>query len=394
MNPDQDQDGGSLADRAAAWVPPWQRPEDSAAPVGPAAPVESAKPVDSVEPTAPDESTDRAAPDDPAEAAASNDPGETDDADEPAEPAAVQPASDEADEAGEAAGLAGIPVLADGDTPDEAAAQRAAAESAVAPDDVATEALVPDDVATAASAPDETVAPDDSASEDAAAPDEGAEAADSADWADKAANAGAIREGAAEPADFAPAHEQPMLPGLSGPELDGAIEAILLVVDEPVTEEQLGDVLDVSAADVADRLVALARQYADGGRGFELRRAAGGWRLYTRGDYSAYVERFVLDGQSVRLTQAALETLAVIAYQQPVTRSRISAIRGVNCDGVVRTLVTRGLVEECGIQPESGAHLYQTTALFLEKLGLDSVAELPPLAPFLPDDVNGLTDAR
>jgi segregation and condensation protein B len=106
------------------------------------------------------------------------------------------------------------------------------------------------------------------------------------------------------------------------------------------------------------------------------------------------VERFVLDGQSVRLTQAALETLAVVAYKQPVTRSRISAIRGVNCDGVMRTLVTRGLIEDCGAEPETGAHLYRTTSLFLEKLGLDSVDQLPPLAPFLPDDVDEIADAQ
>ena len=101
----------------------------------------------------------------------------------------------------------------------------------------------------------------------------------------------------------------------------------------------------------------------------------------------------MLDGQSVRLTQAALETLAVVAYKQPVTRSRISAIRGVNCDGVMRTLATRGLIEECGTEPESGAYLYRTTALFLEKLGLNSVDQLPPLAPFLPDDVEEVLDA-
>jgi len=102
----------------------------------------------------------------------------------------------------------------------------------------------------------------------------------------------------------------------------------------------------------------------------------------------------VLDGQSIRLTQAALETLAVVAYKQPVTRSRMSAIRGVNCDGVVRTLVTRGLIEECGTEPESGAYLYRTTTLFLEKLGLDTVEQLPPLAPFLPDDVDAIADAQ
>ncbi len=183
--------------------------------------------------------------------------------------------------------------------------------------------------------------------------------------------------------------------GLTRPaDLRGAIEAILMVVDEPVGDDVLAGVLDVTTGEVIDELIALAADYDAAGRGFQLRRVAGGWRLYTRAEFSAYVERFVLDGQSVRLTQAALETLAVVAYQQPVTRSRMAAIRGVSCDGVVRTLVSRGLIEECGTQPESGAYLYQTTQMFLEKLGLDSLEDLPPLAPFLPDDVNGLVDAE
>ncbi|MEO3748645.1 SMC-Scp complex subunit ScpB [Plantactinospora sp. B5E13] len=176
-------------------------------------------------------------------------------------------------------------------------------------------------------------------------------------------------------------------------ELRGALEAILLVVDEPVAEIVLAQVLEQPTERVAVMLDRLARDYTTAGHGFELRRAAGGWRLYTRPEYAAYVERFVLDGQSVRLTQAALETLAVVAYKQPVTRSRISAIRGVNCDGVIRTLVSRGLVEECGTEPDSGAFLYRTTTLFLEKLGLDRVDQLPPLAPFLPDDVEEIADA-
>jgi len=177
-------------------------------------------------------------------------------------------------------------------------------------------------------------------------------------------------------------------------DLRPALEAILLVVDEPVSETMLAQVMDVPVELVVRELDALAVEYSAQGRGFELRRAAGGWRLYTRPAYASYVERFVLDGQSLRLTQASLETLAVVAYKQPVTRSRISAIRGVNCDGVVRTLVTRGLIEECGTEPESGAHLYQTTILFLEKLGLDTVEELPPLAPFLPDNVDEIADAQ
>ena len=182
-------------------------------------------------------------------------------------------------------------------------------------------------------------------------------------------------------------------PELSDAELRGALEAILLVVDEPVSELVLAQVLEQPAERVGPMLDEIAAGYTAAGHGFELRRAAGGWRLYTRPEYATYVERFVLDGQSVRLTQAALETLAVVAYKQPVTRSRISAIRGVNCDGVIRTLVTRGLVEECGTETDSGAFLYRTTTLFLEKLGLNTVDELPPLAPFLPDDVEELADA-
>ncbi|GAA0452124.1 hypothetical protein Aca07nite_82980 [Actinoplanes capillaceus] len=176
-------------------------------------------------------------------------------------------------------------------------------------------------------------------------------------------------------------------------ELAAALESIMLVVDEPVGELQLAQVLEQPAERIARVLEDVSARYTAAGHGIDLRRAAGGWRLYTRPEYAQYVERFVLDGQSVRLTQAALETLAVVAYKQPVTRSRISAIRGVNCDGVMRTLVTRGLIEECGTEPETGAYLYRTTSLFLEKLGLNSVDQLPPLAPFLPDDVEEVLDA-
>ena len=184
------------------------------------------------------------------------------------------------------------------------------------------------------------------------------------------------------------------LPDLLGDaELAAALESIMLVVDEPVVEMQLAQILEQPTERIAGMLEDLSARYTAAGHGFDLRRVAGGWRLYTRPEYAAYVERFVLDGQSVRLTQAALETLAVVAYKQPVTRSRISAIRGVNCDGVMRTLVTRGLIEECGTEGETGAYLYRTTALFLEKLGLNSVDQLPPLAPFLPDDVEEVLDA-
>ncbi|GIG62872.1 hypothetical protein Lfu02_72440 [Longispora fulva] len=177
-------------------------------------------------------------------------------------------------------------------------------------------------------------------------------------------------------------------------ELRPALEAILLVVDEPVAEIVLAQVLEQPTQLITDALVDLAASYAAERRGFELRRAAGGWRLYTRPDFAPYVEKFVLDGQQTKLTQAALETLAVVAYKQPVTRGRVSAIRGVNCDGVLRTLLTRGLVEECGSEPDSGAYLYRTTTLFLEKLGINSPEDLPSLAPYLPDDIEALADAH
>ncbi|WP_239097005.1 SMC-Scp complex subunit ScpB [Asanoa ferruginea] len=183
-------------------------------------------------------------------------------------------------------------------------------------------------------------------------------------------------------------------PTIDEDELRAALEAIMLVVDEPVQEIVLAQVLEQPTDRVTAALEAISAGYTEQGHGFELRRAAGGWRLYTRPRYAAYVERFVLDGQSVRLTQAALETLAVIAYKQPVTRARISAIRGVNCDGVVRTLTSRGLIEETGTEPETGAYLYRTTTLFLEKLGLDTVDQLPDLAPFLPDDVDEVADGE
>jgi segregation and condensation protein B len=181
------------------------------------------------------------------------------------------------------------------------------------------------------------------------------------------AGAGAASEGAV----------QPPLPAL--------VEAVLLVTDEPVPAVTLAQVCERPTAEVEGALRALAEEYDRQGRGFQLRSVAGGWRLYTREDCAPWVERFVLDGQQARLTQAALETLAVIAYRQPVTRARVSAVRGVNVDGVVRTLVARGLVVETGIDPDSGATLYGTTPLLLEKLGLSSLDDLPSLAPLLPE---------
>jgi segregation and condensation protein B len=163
------------------------------------------------------------------------------------------------------------------------------------------------------------------------------------------------------------------------------LESLLLVADEPVSELLLAELSGFPQPDVVAALTALTQDYDEQGRGFELRQVAGGWRLYTRAECSGLVERFVLRGQTARMTQAALETLAVVAYRQPVTRGRVAAVRGVNVDGVMRTLLSRGLVAERGSDPESSATLYGTTDLFLERLGLRDLGELPSLAPLLPD---------
>lgn len=176
------------------------------------------------------------------------------------------------------------------------------------------------------------------------------------------------------------------------PTLRASLEAVLLVVDEPVAEVTLAQVVERPRDEVAAALRDLAEEYTAQGRGFDLREIAGGWRLYTRDTCAAVVERFVRDGQQSRLTQAALETLAVVAYRQPVARSRVSAVRGVNVDGVMRTLVARGLVDEAGTDPENGAILYRTTPYLLERLGLRDLDELPDLAPYLPDDVDALEE--
>jgi len=168
-------------------------------------------------------------------------------------------------------------------------------------------------------------------------------------------------------------------------ELRPALEAVLMVADQPLDHLTLAQAVGHPPAEVETALRALADEYDEQARGFELRHVGGGWRYFTREAYAPAVERFVLDGQQARLTQAALETLAVVAYRQPISRSRISAIRGVNVDGVVRTLVTRGLLEEAGTDSESGAFLYRTTSYFLERMGLASLAELPDIAPMLPE---------
>lgn len=158
-----------------------------------------------------------------------------------------------------------------------------------------------------------------------------------------------------------------------------------MVADEPIPTALLAQVLEVPATRVEELCTELATRYAVDDRGFVLVRVAGGYRFQSHPDLAAYVERFVLEGQSARLSAAALETLAIVAYKQPVSRAQVSAIRGVNVDGVVRTLQTRGYVDEVGRDPGPGqAVLYGTTALFLERLALDSVDQLPPLGAFVP----------
>ncbi|WP_417220612.1 SMC-Scp complex subunit ScpB [Arthrobacter sp.] len=172
-----------------------------------------------------------------------------------------------------------------------------------------------------------------------------------------------------------------------------ALEAVLMVADEPVTVQRFAEVLEIDAGQVRTLLGELQDDYA-ANHGFELRELAGGWRVYSKRDFAPVVSRFVLDGATSRLSQAALETLAVVAYRQPVSRARIAAIRGVNVDSVVRTLTLRGLLAEEGTDPQSGAMLYRTTPYFLERLGIDSVADLPQLAPHLPglDDLDQYDD--
>ena len=186
--------------------------------------------------------------------------------------------------------------------------------------------------------------------------------------------------GAAQSQDVQPAEVEP-----DRLDLIPALEAVLMVADQPLDSLTLAAAVGHPPVDVQSALGALAASYDSEGRGFELRSVAGGWRFYTRAEYAPAVERFVLEGQQARLTSAALETLAVIAYRQPVSRGRVSAIRGVNVDGVVRTLLGRGLVEEAGIEDGSGAVLYRTTAYFCERMGLVSLDDLPDIAPLLPE---------
>ncbi|HEV7421563.1 MAG TPA: SMC-Scp complex subunit ScpB [Mycobacterium sp.] len=172
---------------------------------------------------------------------------------------------------------------------------------------------------------------------------------------------------------------------LEDAELGAALEALLLVVDTPVPADALAVALEQPAYRVAAKLQLMADELTARDSGIDLREAGGGWRMYTRARFAPYVERLLLDGTRSKLTRAALETLAVVAYRQPVTRARVSAVRGVNVDAVIRTLLARGLITEAGVDPDSGAVTFATTELFLERLGLSSLTDLPDLAPLLPD---------
>ena len=174
-------------------------------------------------------------------------------------------------------------------------------------------------------------------------------------------------------------------------ELQRSLEAILMVVEEPLSEVVLAQITEVPTESVLETLGAMRDEYQRDGRGFSLQQISGGWRFFSHPELAPLVEKFVLDGQQAKLTQAALETLAVIAYRQPISRARVSAIRGVNVEAVMKTLVNRGLVEESGTEHETGAILYRTTSYFLERIGLNRIEDLPSLAPFLPD-IDGLDE--
>ncbi|MFD4779360.1 SMC-Scp complex subunit ScpB [Rhodococcus qingshengii] len=186
-------------------------------------------------------------------------------------------------------------------------------------------------------------------------------------------------EHASESEDSAPDFE------LDDDQLDAVLESLLLVVDSPAEVNQLASVTGTAPGRVEERLTSMSAALTARGSGMDLRYAGDGWRLYTRQEFAPYVEKLLLDGARTKLTRAALETLAVVAYRQPLTRARISAVRGVNVDGVVRTLLARGLIAEAGPDPDTNATRYSTTELFLERLGLASLSELPELAPLLPD---------
>lgn len=189
-------------------------------------------------------------------------------------------------------------------------------------------------------------------------------------------------------------------------QLRSRIESVLLVLDAPVAADRLASALGATPAEVSDQLQDISRELDERGSGMDLRENAEGWHLYTRTSNAEAVEAFLLDGTQKKLSRAAMETLAVVAYRQPVTRAQVAGVRGVNVDGVMRTLMLRGLIAEVDSggdgqevsaagehgSGEHGAHRYVTTELFLELLGIDSLERLPELAPLLPD-IDSIEDA-
>lgn len=172
---------------------------------------------------------------------------------------------------------------------------------------------------------------------------------------------------------------------LDADELKRVLEALLLVIDTPVTADALAAATEQPVYRVAAKLQLMADELTGRDSGIDLRHTSEGWRMYTRARFAPYVEKLLLDGARTKITRAALETLAVVAYRQPVTRARVSAVRGVNVDAVMRTLLARGLITEVGTDADTGAVTFATTELFLERLGLTSLSELPDIAPLLPD---------
>lgn len=172
---------------------------------------------------------------------------------------------------------------------------------------------------------------------------------------------------------------------LDADELKRVLEALLLVIDTPVTADALAAATEQPVYRVAAKLQLMADELTGRDSGIDLRHTSEGWRMYTRARFAPYVEKLLLDGARTKLTRAALETLAVVAYRQPVTRARVSAVRGVNVDAVMRTLLARGLITEVGTDADTGAVTFATTELLLERLGLTSLSELPDIAPLLPD---------
>ncbi|MFG1643147.1 SMC-Scp complex subunit ScpB [Amycolatopsis sp. NPDC049252] len=290
---------------------------------------------------------------------------------EPAEPAAPETAAAET-------------VVAEVEAPEPPAAGEPV-ESAAA--ELAFDEALSDEPVTEDGRPEEPLPAEEALAEPEPSPAPSRESDASAE-----ASEGAAEDTPAEPdptdpeSDLVAAGDVDAMPDISSDEaLEAALEALLLVVDSPASEDSLAETLQQPRARIVVALRTMAQKFTDRVSGIDLRRVGEGWRFYTRDVYAPFVEKLLLDGQRSKLTRAALESLSVIAYRQPVTRSRVAAVRGVNVDGVIRTLLARGLIAEMGTDPETTGTLYVTTELFLERLGLSSLNDLPAIAPLLPE---------